>query len=232
MHVPLAAGGDADLTVLHHFKTPSCQGLSFCSSLQRWWNKIWPQKLWVLLRPQICMCCWIHSSQQIPFLSVSPPVSAKMKQEHCFLGQCHFLVSQEPHNKPFQCAFLLQARALKGCRWMKGRRKAFLSDSTYSGLLFFSSSESEFWWWIQLLSPFRVVRTFICLMILLRSSSVGVITRSRRGRGKGRREEKGCWEGAKLQCQQVSCWQTLAESMGPLSEMQTLYESFATFYER
>lgn len=111
-----------------------------------------------------------------------------------------------------------QARALKGCWWRKGRRKAFLSDGTYSGLLFFSSSESEFWWWIQLLSLFRVVRTFICLMILLRSSSVGVITRSRRGRG--RREEKGCWEGAKLQCQQVSCWQTLdsREHRSPISQ--------------
>lgn len=90
-------------------------------------------------------------------------------------------------------SYRLENRVLEGGWWGKGRREAFLSGHTYSGLLFFSSSESEFWWWIQLLSPFRVVRTFICLMILLRSSSVGVITRPRGGRGQGRRE-KGCQE--------------------------------------
>lgn len=117
----------------------------------------------------------------------------------------------------------------------EGRREAFLSGHTYSGLLFFSSSESELWWWIQLLSPFRVVRTFICLMILLRSSSVGGMTRPRRGRGKGRREKKGCWERARIHS--VSRWArvNLREQGAQVSfqsEIQTLNESFATCDER
>lgn len=124
LHVPWAAGRDADLTVLHPLKTSSHQGLPFCSSLQRWWNEIWPKKLWVLLRLQICMCCWIHSSQLwIPISQCFSPICTKMKQEHCFLGQCHFLTSQEPHNELAQYVFLLKLELLRDADEGKGEEK-------------------------------------------------------------------------------------------------------------
>lgn len=111
------------------------------------------------------------------------------KQEHCFPLAVSFPgIVQTPEHPSTTCACFAGWRTVY--TW-KGGRRAFLGGHTYKGLLFFSSSESELWWWIQLLSPFRVVRTFICLMILLRSSSVGGMTPP--SRGKGRREEMmGC----------------------------------------
>lgn len=132
-----------------------------------------------------------HFSELLPSLRLS-----KLNRSTASLWRWHFLASWGSQNVLAPHLLLLQVREQSThgrlTREREGRRGAFLGGHTYSGLLFFSSSESELWWWIQLLSPFRVVRTFICLMILLRSSSVGGMARPRRGRGKGRREEKGC----------------------------------------
>lgn len=46
-----------------------------------------------------------------------------MKQEHCFLGQCHFLTSQEPHNELAQYVFLLKLELLRDADEGKGEEK-------------------------------------------------------------------------------------------------------------
>lgn len=187
----------------------------------------------VLLRLQICLCSWTPSSQARPFLRPSPqPAFIKIKQEpHFPLVVSLRGIMETPKHANTTCTSSAREYSWGLRRERGGRRGALLGGHTYSGLLFFSSSESELWWWIQLLSPFRVVRTFICLMILLRSSSVGGMTRPRRGRGKGR----AGWlrTGKNSECQQVSWGKSRSREHRSLqSEIQTLNESFDTSDER
>jgi len=161
----------------------------------------------VLPRLRICLCCRIPSSQGRPFPRASPqPAFIKHKQEQRFPLAATFpgIMGTPEHASTTRAASAGQRTeySWKGDEEREGRRGMFLGGPTYSGLLFFSSSESELWWWIQLLSPFRVVRTFICLMILRRSSSVGGMTRPGRGKGNGQ-IEKSYRARARIQCQQA-----------------------------